>query len=72
MDLFPILKWVPRYFASWKADAEDIGRCQQELYATWTGQVRDRLDRGKATGCFMEDAVTNMREWGMKNDDWLK
>lgn len=72
IDLFPILKWVPRCLAGWKADAEDIGRCQQELFAEWTATVRARLHRGQAAGCVMEEVVPNMDEWGMKNDAWLK
>lgn len=72
VDLFPIFKYVPKPFASWKQDAVDIGRAQQELFAGWTEKVRARLRRGQATGCFMEDALADMAGWGMENDAWLK
>lgn len=72
IELFPILKLTPRLFAPWKREAEEVGRCQQALFKRWTDTVRVRLQKGQTTGCFMEDAIQNMDEWGMKNDDWLK
>ncbi|KAK1989173.1 cytochrome P450 [Colletotrichum cereale] len=71
VDLFPVLKLVPKRFARWKRETEDVGRCQQVLFSGWADRVRDRLQRGEATGCLLEDAVRDLEGWGMKNDAWL-
>ncbi|KAK8130575.1 cytochrome P450 oxidoreductase [Apiospora kogelbergensis] len=71
VDLFPVLKLVPKRFAYWKRETEDVGRCQQALFKGWMDRVRARLDRGETTGCFLEDAVRDLEGWGMKDDNWL-
>lgn len=72
VDLFPILKYIPERFAAWKREAKEIKRLHDQLYSKLTKQVQARLARGKGNGCFMEDAILNAEEIGMKDDEWLK
>jgi hypothetical protein len=72
VDVFPILQYVPKYFAKWKREAEEIRDLHGKLYSKLTKQVQARLDSGNGNGCFMEDAILNAEEWGLKDDEWLK
>ncbi|KAF1959367.1 cytochrome P450 [Byssothecium circinans] len=71
VDLFPILKLVPKRFAGWKREAEAVKGLHDELYSRLTKQVRERLRKGRGNGCFMEDALQNDEAWGMKDEVWL-
>lgn len=71
VDVFPVLKYVPRRFAGWKQEAEAIHKLQDSLYLRLLQKVKARLARGEGSGCFMEQAVQNADEWGLKDDDWL-
>lgn len=72
VDIFPILKYVPARFAKWKREGEEIKHLQESLYARLTDDVKARLDRNMGNGSFMEDAIRNAKEWGMKNDEYLQ
>ncbi|KAF6808949.1 cytochrome P450 [Colletotrichum sojae] len=71
VDLFPVLKLVPKQFAGWKREAEAVKALHDDLYSRLTQQVRERMAKGKGNGCFMEDAIQNAEDWGMKDEVWL-
>ncbi|KAH8649274.1 cytochrome P450 [Xylariales sp. PMI_506] len=71
VDVFPILKYVPGRFATWKQDAVEIHHLHDSLYKRLLKKVKDRMAKGQANGCLMEQAIQSAREWGLKDDDWL-
>ena len=72
VDVFPILQYVPKYFAKWKREAAEIRSLHNQLYPRLTKQVQDRLAKGNGNGCFMEEAIQNAEKWGLKDDEWLR
>lgn len=72
VDVFPVLKYVPRRFAGWKREAEEIHLLQESLYMRLLQKVKARLARGEGNNCFLEQAILNQDEWGLTNDDWLR
>jgi hypothetical protein len=65
VDLFPFLRFLPERLAPWKKRAIDIRRRHEKLYDQLLQNVKDRLKSGSRNGAFMEDAYTNMHEWGL-------
>lgn len=71
VDIFPILKYVPKRYAKWKREGEEIRHLHEVLYERLTDDVIARMNSGMGNGAFMEDAVRNAQDWGMKNKEYL-
>ncbi|TFY59192.1 hypothetical protein EVG20_g7882 [Dentipellis fragilis] len=71
VDLFPVLKYIPKRFAGWKRDLEEIKIFQEALYERLVCDVRARLDRGEENGSFMEEAIRHAEEWGLETPQHL-
>jgi cytochrome P450 len=67
VDLFPFLNWVPERLAGWKRQVMDVKRRQEVLFGGLLRQVKERVDGGKSTGCFMEEAYRCREEWGLSD-----
>ncbi|KAG1782232.1 cytochrome P450 [Suillus placidus] len=65
VDLFHFLRFFPERLAPWKKRALDVRRRHENLYVQLLQNVKDRLKSGSRNGAFMEDACTNLHEWGL-------
>jgi cytochrome P450 len=54
VDAFPLLRYIPRFFASWKAKAKAIRAEQRSLYFALMEETKTRVAKGIVTGSFME------------------
>ncbi|CAK5274028.1 unnamed protein product, partial [Mycena citricolor] len=63
VDVFPILKAVPKPFARWKQRALDLRKRQEALFQYLLNKVETRILRGDSNGAFMEEACTQASEW---------
>ncbi len=58
MDLIPVLKYLPSFFAPWKAACLEINSHRADLCSKWLYQVkvrrRKRLAHGEDEECFIE------------------
>lgn len=57
VDALPFLKYLPEFAAPWKVTAKNIRRDQRALYFQLMGETKERLNRGRNTGCFMEKLI---------------
>ncbi|KAF8649401.1 hypothetical protein AX16_005842 [Volvariella volvacea WC 439] len=71
VDLIPILKYVPEYFAGWKRQANYIKSLHDELYGRLVDRVEERMKKGLSIESFMEEAITKQQQWGFKTRDYL-
>lgn len=68
VDLFPILKVVPAYFAKWKRDAHDLKNRQEEIFGYLLNIVKRRMSRGDNNNTFMEEVIKNQRDWDLTDE----
>jgi len=68
IDLVPILKYVPKRWASWKAGCKQVRTLQRRMYFGLLEEAETRLARGESTGCFMEDVIQRREELGMSRE----
>ncbi|QRV75533.1 cytochrome P450 family protein [Ceratobasidium sp. AG-Ba] len=57
IELLPFLKYIPKMFAKWKAEAESVRDMQQEIYSRLLDEVREHRTSGTQTGCFTEQIL---------------
>lgn len=70
IDLFPILKYVPERWASWKTLAKRTRELQHDIYFRMLGQAERRLSEGASKGndCFIERCLQNQEALGMNRE----
>ncbi|KAF9468287.1 cytochrome P450 [Collybia nuda] len=70
IDLFPILKYVPERWASWKTVVKRTRELQHEIYFRMLGQAEHRLSEGESKGndCFIERCIQNQASLGMSRE----
>ncbi|KII94757.1 hypothetical protein PLICRDRAFT_693091 [Plicaturopsis crispa FD-325 SS-3] len=62
VDVFPILKYVPERWASWKTLARETRKLQKAVYF---GLLEDCEAQDANTGCFMEEVLKRRQEFGL-------
>ena len=55
LDMFPILKYIPERWASWKTVARNVRDTHQQLWGEMVDAVVARINSGNRRGTFMED-----------------
>ncbi|EIN06323.1 cytochrome P450 [Punctularia strigosozonata HHB-11173 SS5] len=70
VDIFPILKYVPERWASWKSFLRETGRLERAVYTSLLQECKDRVSDGRQTGLesFMDIIVKRQAELGLTDD----
>jgi hypothetical protein len=71
VDIFPILKYIPKRFAPWKIELKEIHDQQQAYHSRLLDVVEARLEKGIKCGVFMEDAIQHAKQWGFDRRELL-
>ena len=69
VDLFPLLKYVPSRWTSWKPLCNHTKALRDKLYSHLLSECEQALDAGCGTGCYMEDVLKNRERLGMSLDE---
>lgn len=68
VDIFPILKYVPEMFASWKDNCRQIRKTQRGLFFELLQVCEDRIASGKRRGCFLEDILDKQQAYDVDRE----
>ncbi|KAA1473593.1 cytochrome P450 [Dentipellis sp. KUC8613] len=68
VDVFPILKYVPERWASWKTIVRDVRAGQRRLYFSLIGSCERRVAADQRNGSFLEDVVANLEKYGIDRE----
>jgi hypothetical protein len=70
VDIFPILKYVPERWASWKSVCRNLRHKQLSFYTSLLDECRHRLSGGYHIGVdsFMDTVVKRQEELGLPDD----
>lgn len=68
VDVFPLLRYIPQSFASWKVRAKAIRAEQRSLYFALMEETKARLAKGAATGSFMERVLQDQSKTGLDDE----
>ena len=69
VDLFPILKYVPEKWASWKTLAKRIRTMQHKIYFRMLHQCEQRVnDEAEDAISFIEQCIQNSDSLGMSRE----
>jgi hypothetical protein len=70
VDIFPILKYVPERWASWKSVCRNLRYKQLSFYTSLLDECRHRLSGGHHIGVdsFMDTVVKRQEELGLPDD----
>jgi cytochrome P450 len=68
VDAFPILKWMPDIVSPWRREAREIRREQRALYFGLLEETKIKMQRGDATGCFMEKMLQDQQKHGLSDE----
>lgn len=67
VDIFPSLRFIPERIAKWKRDALNIKARQENLFGRLTNMAIQRVLSSNGNGSFMEEAFSNMKNWGLSD-----
>ncbi|KAF9011143.1 cytochrome P450 [Cyathus striatus] len=68
VDIFPILKYIPGPFVTWKNIARTVRRKQMSFSYSLLEMVERRLAMGDGNECFMEVMLENGGTWGLDRE----
>ncbi|TFY65568.1 hypothetical protein EVG20_g5519 [Dentipellis fragilis] len=68
VDVFPILKYVPERWASWKTIARNVRTLQRQLYFGLIESCERRVAADQQNGSFLEDFVANSDKYGIDRE----
>lgn len=68
VDVFPILKYVPRFFAPWRTWALNIRAEQRELYTELLQRVKTRREHGIQRNSFVDQLITEQSQNGLDDE----
>jgi len=68
VDLIPILKYIPEYWAPWKKLCKEVRDKQRALYFGLLDDCEQRMSKGMSNGCYMESVIQRQVEFGMSRD----
>ena len=69
VDVFPILKYVPRRWAAWKDECDLVGRGQRKLWQGLMKECVDRMNSGRRNDSFMEFIVDRKDKYGLNDEE---
>lgn len=62
IDLLPFLKYVPRKWASWMQDCEDVKRRRDVLHWRLYKECEDRMNKGEDPRSLLEETILKREE----------
>ena len=65
IEILPFLKYIPERWASWKSVCADIRTRQQKYYSDLLNRCRERIEKNKHNGSFMEYLLEHGDEYNM-------
>ncbi|KAA1473577.1 cytochrome P450 [Dentipellis sp. KUC8613] len=68
VDIFPILKYVPEYWARWKTIARNVRMLQRQLYFGLLESCERRVAADQCNGSFLEDFIANLDKYGIDRE----
>jgi cytochrome P450 len=68
MDIFPILKYLPERFASWKRECREVRAEKRAHLSRVIKPVEERLAKGEENGSFMEVIYQRAKEWNLDEE----
>lgn len=68
MDIFPILKYVPERWASWKTTAREIKAGHQKLWYGLLEMCERRIQENRRVGCFIEHVLDNPKQYELTRE----
>jgi cytochrome P450 len=69
VDIFPILRYLPTFLASWKKQAAKIRLEQRQLYFELLQNVQQRREKGQRRNCFMDNLLDETKRDNYNLDD---
>jgi hypothetical protein len=67
VERYPALKYIPSFFAPWKADVLKQRQMDIELYTQLLNEIRDKTARGVCPPCFAKHGLEEQANLGMSD-----
>ncbi|KAJ7624549.1 cytochrome P450 [Roridomyces roridus] len=68
VDLFPILKFVPGWLATWKRTAMKVRKLQRQVYFGLLDRAAERIGMGERNGSGIEDVLERQDEFRLHRE----
>ena len=68
LDFFPILKYIPSYFAPWKRLVQQVRTAQHAVYFGMLDDFKERLDEGRGNNGYLGSVLDNAEPWGLNDE----